>query len=382
MTGGEPKQEGGLRGVRGALERAWSGDPGSPRWTRILAPLSFGYALGSSLARFRAAASRRRIPGAHVVAVGNLTVGGAGKSSVARWLALEASAAGAGAAILLRGHGARERPRGPGVVPDFEGYPLSRRVDLYGDEAIAHRLALPRGVAVAVDRDRRRAARAVVQGYGVRILVLDDGWEQPGLQWDELWVAIDPRRPAGNGALLPSGPLRRPAATLAEATRVLCLLENPGEEIPTTTREWVARHARGLPILRFLRLLRGVSRLGGEGTAEPIRRGLPVALLSGVGSPRRLERFAKAAGADCRYHAAFPDHARWSEAPLRAAIERARRAGAEVIYVTEKDEPRWPESLDPPIPVRVLRTQIVPLDPMDDALGPLRAAVAGAGRVG
>ena len=101
------------------FERAWSGEPGSPRWTRLLAPLSFAYALGSAFARGRAAKLRQRIPTAHVIAVGNLTVGGTGKSSVARWLALEAAAAGASAAIVLRGHGARGARGGPRVVPEL-----------------------------------------------------------------------------------------------------------------------------------------------------------------------------------------------------------------------------------------------------------------------
>ena len=129
-------------------------------------------------------------------------------------------------------------------------------------------------------------------------------------------------------------------------------------------------------------MLLGVSPLGGARAAEPVHSGVPAALFSGVGSPGRLERFTKAAGIDCRWHAAFPDHARWTAPSLRAALERARRAGVEEIYVTEKDEPRWPDALDSPMPVRVLRTEIRSLDPMDEALGPLRAAVASGGRIG
>src|SRR5206468_9842712 len=65
----------------------------------------------------------------------------------------------------------------------FAGYPLLQSTGRYGDEAIAHRLALPRKAVVATDPDRLRAARALRSGYGASVLVLDDGWEQDRLGW-------------------------------------------------------------------------------------------------------------------------------------------------------------------------------------------------------
>ena len=365
-----------MRGIGGVFERSWSGERGTIAWTRILTPLAFLYGGGSAIARRRAAAQRRRLPEAHVIAVGNLVVGGAGKSSVARWLARRAVESGARCAILLRGHGSRERTAGPSAVPDFEGYPLAHRVDRYGDEAIAHRIALGKAAAVLVDADRFRAARAAVEGYGARSLVLDDAWEQGSLAWDELWVAVDPRLPVGNGSLLPSGPLRRPASTLPEATRIVCLLEEPDEDVPPKTRAWLARFAPEQRLLRFRRILRGTSPIGAPEALEPPQAGLPVALLSGVGSPRRLERFAHGAGFDWRWHGAFPDHARWSADAIAGALRAAAKAGARAALITEKDEPRWPEGLPPGLPVLVLRTDIESLDDTAEALAPLRAAVA------
>ena len=214
-----------------------------------------------------------------------------------------------------------------------------------------------------------------------RVLVLDDGWEQGGIRWDELWVVLDPRLPAGNGALLPAGPLRRPLSTLREATRIVLLLEDPREQVPDATRAWVARFAPGIPSLRFTRTLRCLTPVGEPAAGEPLRPGGRVALVSGIGAPRRLERFVRAAGADIRLHAVYPDHARWTKVSLEAAAERARREGAEEILITEKDEPRWPAALRPALPVRVLRTGIAPLDPVEEALRPLRAAVAEAARI-
>ena len=370
-----------MRGIVGLFERSWSGEPGAFGWTRLLLPLALGYGAASDLVRRRAAARRQTLEGCHVIALGNITVGGAGKSSLARWLALEAAGLGARVAILLRGHGAEAPSRAGGVVPDFAGYPLLDRAGRYGDEAIAHRLALPRNAIVAADPDRWRAARALRIGYDARLLVLDDGWEQDGVRWDELWVALDPRFPSGNGALLPAGPLRRPCGTLREASRIIFLLEDPRERIPDATSDWLARFAPGVPSLRFARTLRCLAPVGEPGGGEPLRHGAPVALVSGIGAPGRLERFVRAAGADIRLHAIYPDHARWTRASLEATAGRARREGAEEILITEKDEPRWPSQLRTDLPVRVIRTGIAPLDPVEEALGPLRAALAGAVRI-
>ncbi|MGE5175311.1 MAG: tetraacyldisaccharide 4'-kinase [Hyphomicrobiales bacterium] len=363
-------------GLVGAVERAWSGEPGSAPWTLALAPAAALYALGAAAARRRATAARRSVPGLYVVAVGNATVGGTGKSSLARWLALDAAAHGGRGAVILRGHARDASDAGPGVVPDPPGYPAALAARRYGDEAAAHRAALPRSIAVAVDPDRRRAARALREGYDARVAVLDDGWEQPSLAWDALWVTLDPRHPGGNGWPLPAGPLRRPLRSLAEADAVAFLLETPEETVPEATLATVRRHAPRAAILRFRRRLEGVGAPGGGAVEAPGALG-PAGLLTAVGAPDRVARFARAHGADVVAHEAFPDHARVGAEPLRAAIARLAGRGARVALLTEKDEARWTLPADPPLPCRVLRTALEPLDPVDAILARYRAAAAG-----
>ncbi len=365
-----------MRGLAGLFERSWSGEPGTLPWTQTLLPLAAGYAVASGIARAGATRRRLELPGCHIVAIGNLTVGGTGKTTIARWLALEAVSAGGRAAVLLRGHGATAPAHGRGVVPDFAGYPLAKQAARYGDEAVALRLSLPRQVAVAADPDRRRAGEVVRSGYDARVLILDDGWEQGYLAWNELWVALDPRLPAGNGSLLPAGPLRRPASSLRQARRIVFLLEEPGETVPEATQSWLSRVAPGVPTLRLQRTLAGVTPLGGTHPVQPLTPGAKVAVVSGIGTPSRLDRFLRAAGADVRFHAAFPDHAPWSATSLRPALERTRRDRAEMLLITEKDEARWPPGLEPEIPVRVIRTGVRPLDPVEAALRPMHEAVA------
>ena len=370
------------RGFAGILERSWSGVPGTVPWTRALLPFTPVYEAVASSRRARAARTRRTLPGCHVVAIGGLTVGGAGKSSLARWLASETIALGARPVVLLRGHGANRKGRGTDVVPDFAGYPMAGAVGRYGDEACAHRAGLPREATVAVARNRFQSARAARDGYGATVAILDDGWEQGSLQWNELWVSMDASRPTGNGDLLPAGPLRRPFATIGEAAVVALLLEDKSTTPPAPFLERVRALAPRARLIRFRRRLAAISEIGAFSPREGgSTGGRPAALLSGVGAPERLTRFARASGIPVVLHAAFPDHARWNEDALQSAASDAVRAGAEILLVTEKDEPRWPRGLETPLPVRVLRTSLVPLDELDGALAGIRAAVAATPRI-
>jgi tetraacyldisaccharide 4'-kinase len=359
----------------GRVERSWSGVDGAVPWTQVLLPAAAVYGVASAWSRARAARERRSIPGLRVVSIGALTVGGAGKTSLARWLAGEAAARGARPAVLLGGHGRARREDRPFVVPDFEDYPLRSACDRAGDEAAAHRSALPIGATVASDRNRRRAAGVAASGYGATLAILDDGWEQGTLQWDEVWVAVDPRAPVGNGSGIPAGPLRRPPSTLREAAVMAFVLDETGEGLTRETLAWASAAAPAAAVLRFRRLLVGISEVGGR-AIERWDPGRSAAILSGVGSPERLTRFARSAGIEVVSHDAYPDHARWSAAELEGPLRAAARAGAAIALITEKDEPRWPAGVDSPIPVRVLRHALKPVDPVDALLERVLAPAA------
>lgn len=356
------------RGIAGLVESSWSGEPGTVRWTAALTPLAALVASASARAQERAARTRRPAEGTRVIAVGNLTVGGTGKSSVARWIAARLSERQR-AAVLLRGYGGYLQGLDPEAVPDFAGYPLARVARRYGDEAASHRAALPRHVAVLVGRDRRRTALLARDGYAAEALVLDDGWEQTTLRWDALWVVLDPSRPEGNGGILPAGPLRRSPKTLAVADALVFLLEGPDEDVPPRTREWARGFAPRAPIVRFRRTLRGLSFPGRAETEPPATGAGPSILMTGVGAPARVERFARASGIEVLAHASFPDHARVSTERLHRILGEAARRGAVSALITEKDEHRWALPPDPPLPVRVLRTGLIPLDPVDSLPG-------------
>ena len=313
-----------------------------------------------------------------VLCIGGITVGGSGKSSLVRWLAEEIVTRGGRPAIASRGH-RREGEDGTLVLPDSPDYPAERLARRAGDEAAALRSALPEGAVVAVGRNRHRAAARAAAGYGATTVLLDDGWEQGSLRWDRLWVVLDPLRPWGNGWMLPAGPLRRPRSTLRVAD-VLAFVLEPGEELPPEALESARAFASSAAVLRFRRSLAQVSPVG-DRLSSSTRPGpdAPVALVTGVGAPARVERLVRASGWRVVSHAAFPDHARWAEADLARALEHAAREGAGHARITEKDEARWPRRLRGPIPVAVLRTKLTPLDPIGTHLDALVPA-GGAGR--
>ncbi len=186
-------------------ERLWYG-PRRRAWP--LLPLAWLYGLlrRAHEGLYRSRLRRPRHPGVPVIVVGNLTVGGTGKTPLVIWLADALTAAGWRPGIVTRGYG-RRRGSEPRVVTVHS---MAQEV---GDEALL--LARRTGCPVISGPDRVAAARLLVTDQGVDTVLSDDGLQHYGLARDLEWVAFDAARGTGNGWLLPAGPLRAPLATLA-----------------------------------------------------------------------------------------------------------------------------------------------------------------------
>jgi tetraacyldisaccharide 4'-kinase len=298
----------------------------------ILQPLAWLYA---ALVRVRRTAYRRgwlarQAAGKPVVVVGNLTVGGTGKTPLTIWLARELSATGIKVGIVSRGYG-----RCDAAVHAVEAGADWREV---GDEALL--LARGSGCATVVAADRVAAARVLV-ARGVDVIVADDGLQHLRLARDFEIVVIDGARGFGNGRLLPAGPLREPAARLAQADLVVVngapehasLAASVG--IHGALSMWLeAQHA--------LRLEAG----------EPPRalasfRAQRVHAVAGIGNPGRFFRQLRAQGIEVIEHP-FPDHHPFSAADLAFADELP-------VLMTEKDAVKCAAFADPRlwyVPVR------------------------------
>lgn len=298
--------------------RWWYVRQGAPRRvTRtLLTPLSWIWA-GVTARRIA-----RTIPqdaGLPVICVGNLTVGGTGKTPVVRELLRLLTDQGLAAHGLSRGYGGRLK--GPLRVD-----PAIHTAADVGDEP----LMLARDFPVWISPDRVAGARAAKAG-GAQVLVMDDGHQNPSLKKALSLVVVDGETrggewPFGDGAVFPAGPMREPlAAGLARTDAVILLL--PGD-MAAPDPDLLALFAGG-PVL--------VARLE-PAAATPAG---PQVGFAGIGKPWKVERSLAAAGCDLKDFVRFPDHHAYGAADLALLDEVAARHGAGLV-TTEKDWVRLP----------------------------------------
>lgn len=253
-------------------------------------------------------------PGCAVISVGNLTVGGSGKTPVARETLRLLRAAGVGAQGLSRGYGGRLE--GPVRVD-----PQIHTADDVGDEP----LMLAQGSPVWIARDRVAGAKAAA-AEGAQALVLDDGHQNPALKKTVSLIVVDGETrgdewPFGDGSVFPSGPMREPlTAGLARADAVVVMLPTDVEDADP---ELLAVFG-ALPVF--------VARLTPEG---PPPSG-PQVGFAGIAKPWKVERSLNAAGCDLVDFVPFPDHAAYSDADMTFLTDRAAVFDARLI-TTEKD---------------------------------------------
>ncbi len=290
-----------------------------------------GSAFGA-LASLRVAAYRRgllpraRLAGP-VVSVGNLGVGGSGKTPVVARVAEILRDAGRDVAVLSRGYGGSFR--GEALVVS-DGTSVLAGAAEAGDEPVMLARALP-GVVVAVGARRDVVGRAVEARFGRRVHVLDDGFQHLRLQRDLDLVCLDVRdledRP------MPAGRLRERPSALARASLVLLTRIEAASEA-----ELRALEARVSPerAFRVARRVAGFSSLDRTAVRPPTR----AFLLAAIARPERLERDVAECGIRVLGRAFFRDHHRFRPGELARVADEARAAGAEAIVTTAKDAVR------------------------------------------
>ncbi len=245
--------------------------------------------------------------GRPVVVIGNLTVGGSGKTPLTLWFAEELRNRGVKVGIVMRGYRAGGGDAQPRLVT------ADSRHEEVGDEAVL--LARRSGCAVAVGADRVAAARLLVE-RGVDLILADDGLQHLALRRQAQIVVVDGERRFGNGRLLPAGPLREPVARLQTADAVVIngAVRRRGE-------------------LGFsLRPGEAISLVGGAARAVEEFRATPVHAVAGIGNPERFFRMLEDRGLQVIRHP-FPDHHALQLAEIKFADDLP-------VLMTEKDAVR------------------------------------------
>jgi tetraacyldisaccharide 4'-kinase len=307
--------------------------------------------------------------GCLVVSVGNLTVGGTGKTPVVELFARELTRRGRKVAILSRGYKSQPVPfpqqvmdkfrslehrRPPRVVSD--GRSLLLDSDMAGDEPFMLASNL-KDVLILVDKDRVKSGLHAIRKYGCDTLLLDDGLQFLRLKERIDIVLVDCEAPFANRHLLPRGLLREPPEQLRRA-HIIFITKCDGRDL-TELRAELRRyngHAE------FVECAHKPIHLEEISTHEikplDFLKELRVGTISGIARPESFEEGVRKLGAEVIYSRRYADHHRFSEGEISKMFERSKARGARAVITTEKDTVRFPRMAKRPLPVYFLRVEI------------------------
>jgi tetraacyldisaccharide 4'-kinase len=314
--------------------------------------------------------------GVQVIAVGNLTVGGTGKTPVVEKFARALQDAGRKVAILSRGYRSKPKPlhrrlldtlllrddtTPPRIVSDGQSLLLDSLSS--GDEPYMLASNL-RDVVVLVDKDRVKAGRYAVEKFGCDTLLLDDGfqyWRLRGRRTDV--VLVDAQQPFGNGHMLPRGTLREPPSHLRRANVVfLTKVDRSNAARSRSVDDLRAKVAQLNPNAEIIecvhRPLYFENVFSGERHGLDIVQGRQVASLSGIAQPESFESKLVELGAEIVLARRFADHHRFDQQEVLEAINRAKKRGATCLLTTQKDAVRFPKIDRRDLPILFMRVEI------------------------
>lgn len=278
-----------------------------------------------------------------VISVGNITVGGTGKTPCVISLARMLQHHGYQPAVISRGYGGKN-PKSVNVVSDQKSILLS--ADIAGDEPLLIARSLP-GVPVITGAKRKLTGQAAIDQFGVNVLICDDAFQHRQISRDIDIVLLDFEKPLGNGHLLPAGELREPTGALKRAGCMILTRANETGPLPSD----IARisYASGIPVFRaahrFVELIRPEENLP---LPPSVLRGKKVFAFCGIAKPASFKKLLQEAETEIISFVDFPDHYAYKKRDLEELEQHFRTAGADYWITTEKDAMRltgYPEFL-------------------------------------
>lgn len=314
--------------------------------------------------------------GCTVVVVGNLTVGGTGKTPIVEKFAKSLSERGRKVAILSRGYKSKSdtalsrffrwlthgEPPKPKVVSDGKTVLLDS--EHAGDEPYMLARNLP-GVVVIVDKNRVRAGHYAISQFGADTLILDDGFQYLPLRGQVQLLLVDKTNPFGNESMLPRGILREPISHLRRASYIF-LTKSDGHK-DSALEETIRKYNPAAEIIECAHVPERLVEFPlGQSRPLSILDDTPIACFCAIAAPDSFEKFLVDWGGKIVFKKRFLDHHRFDDSELDEFFAGAKAAGAKLVVTTEKDAVRIRADYDGGLPFYYTKLEIEILDGCED----------------
>lgn len=323
--------------------------------TLALAPLSilYGAAIKTRAALYRNGIFRTHKIAAPVISVGNLTIGGTGKTPLVEWIAQTLSAKGRRVCILTRGYG-RVNSNQRAIVSD--GNQILATVDEAGDEALLLAEALESKAAVICDADRVSAANWALEKFGTDVFVLDDGFQNLRIARDLNILTVDATDAWKNGWLFPAGVLREPINSLRRADCIILTRAN-GPVDPELLKQIQATSNVTVLTSRMVTSRIRPVKFAADTNAPDSNDLRRVAAFCAIGNPEAFFDHLRGENFELVHTASFRDHHKYTQADLDRISREGVADGAGALITTAKDEVKL-RSLRFDLPCYVLEIEV------------------------
>ena len=326
-----------MPGLKKRFARIHAKNPGLPL---IAIAIIYGLFMDLRILMYRLGIFRTyRMEGVRVISVGNITVGGSGKTPVAMMITRMLQEAGEKPAVVSRGYGRLSREPVQ-VVSDgnrlLETYPEA------GDEAVMCAENLT-GIPVICSPKRMKAIRTARDTYGAKAIVMDDGFSHLSVWRDKNILLVNALDPFGNAYLLPAGPLREPLSSIERADTVIITRASAvaPEKIDEIKKKVKACTARTIPFFTCdIEPVEVIEPGGARYDAKEFLNGRETSLISGIASPGQFEAMVKALGSSPVEHFSYEDHHRFNDEELKSVLDNKSKSST--LLTTEKDFIRMP----------------------------------------
>lgn len=303
-------------------------------WQRGLLPLSllYGFVIWIRNQLYEKEILRSiKIENCQIISVGNISVGGTGKTPVINFLAKYLTKRGFKVAVLSRGY--KRKSQGTIVVSD--GKTLLANVQQGGDEPYLLARQLP-AIPVVVEADRVKGAEFIQQNFHPDFILLDDGFQHRRLKRDFDIVLIDASVGFGSGYLIPSGFLREPISSLSRADLIWFTRVDQAKNLEKLIHK-IRNHSQS-PIITSIHEPAWIVNSSAAQQFEPSAiRDKRVLLFSGIANPMSFERTVQSLGGVIVHHRCYKDHYQFTKSDIDSIMQLSEQLNADLVLTTEKD---------------------------------------------